>query len=91
MSETQQDRTSRPRASNGTPIRQHGPAIRALREKDGYTQVDLAREVGMTQANLWRIENEKANARVSTLHKIARVLRVPVKTIMRELIEDDAA
>jgi transcriptional regulator with XRE-family HTH domain len=91
MSETQQDRTSRPRTSNGTPIRQHGPAIRALREKDGYTQVDLAREVGMTQANLWRIENEKANARVSTLNKIARALRVPVKTIMRELIEEDAA
>lgn len=77
--------------------RQNGAAIRALREKDGWTQTALARAVGMTQANYWRIESEAANARVESLNRIARALRVPVAAIMRDcedgsvLAQDGAA
>jgi transcriptional regulator with XRE-family HTH domain len=84
MSETQEDTKSPGRTRR---ITQNGPAIRSLREKDGYSQSAFATAVGMTQANLSRIEDEKSCARVQTLNKIARVLRVPVAAVMRELDE----
>jgi len=76
-----------PRVTKASRVRQNGPAIRALREKDGWSQTALAEAAGMTQANYWRIEAEAANARVESLNRIARALRVPVAAIMRELDE----
>jgi transcriptional regulator with XRE-family HTH domain len=74
------------------PTRQVGAAIRALREKDCWpSQEAFARAVGMTQANLSRIENEDVNARLSTLNKIARGLGVPVRAILRDDIDGAAA
>lgn len=73
------------------PPRQNGQAIRSLREKDGYTQRAFAQAIGMKPANLCNIENETHSARVPTLNKIARQLRVPVAAIMRELAAEDAA
>ena len=72
-------------------LRQNGPAIRSLREKDGWHQPDFAREVGVTQAALSNIEREKRGARPATIHRIARVLRVPVAAITREYEEPDSA
>ena len=65
-------------------LRQNGAAIRSLREKDGWHQTDFAREVGMSQSALSNIEREKRSARPATIHRIARVLRVPVAAITRE-------
>jgi DNA-binding XRE family transcriptional regulator len=83
MTQTLRD-TSAPQETARRQVRQNGKAIQSLREKDGFTQTAFAREIGMTQANLWRIENERANARVATLNKIARKLCVHVGAIMRE-------
>lgn len=88
MSETQED-TKSPKRTR--PPRQNGPAIRSLREKDGYSQNDFAKVIGMTPANLCMIETEASSARVITLNKIARQLRVPVAAVMRELDEPDGA
>jgi transcriptional regulator with XRE-family HTH domain len=68
-------------------LRQNGAAIRSLREKDGWHQPDFAREVGMSQSALSNIEREKRSARPATIHRIARVLRVPVAAISREFGE----
>jgi DNA-binding XRE family transcriptional regulator len=68
-------------------LRQNGAAIRSLRQKDGWHQPDFAREVGVTQAALSNIEREKRGARPATIHRIARVLRVPVAAITREYDE----
>lgn len=65
-------------------LRQNGPAIRSLREKDGWHQPEFARKVGMSQAALSNIEREKRSARPATIHRIARALRVPVAAITRE-------
>lgn len=81
MSETPQDTKCLER----TRRNQNGAAIRSLREKDGYSQNGLAEAAGLTQANLSLIESERRNARVATLNKIARALRVPVAAIMREI------
>ena len=84
MSETQADTTSPGRTRR---VRQNGPAIRSIRELNGYSQDALAKATGMTQANLSMIENERASAQVTTLSKIARQLRVPLAAVMRELDE----
>lgn len=86
MSETQQDTAAPRRIRIRGPQRapQNGAAIRSLREKDGYTQRAFAEAVGMKAANLCLIEGENRFARVSTLNRIARQLRVPVAAIMRE-------
>lgn len=67
-----------------SPPRQNGAAIRALREKDGWTQAALAEAVGIRQATLSAIESESASAYVTTLNLIARAMRVPVAAIMRD-------
>jgi XRE family transcriptional regulator, regulator of sulfur utilization len=68
----------------GGRLRQNGAAIRSLREKDGWHQPDFARMAGMSQSALSNIEREKRSARPATIHRIARVLRVPVAAITRE-------
>jgi transcriptional regulator with XRE-family HTH domain len=68
-------------------LRQNGAAIRSLREKDGWHQSDFAREVGMSQSALSNIEREKRSARPATIHRIARLLRVPAAAITREYHE----
>jgi len=90
MSTTQRVTTT-PRSPLGrvpARLRQNGPAIRSLREKDGWHQPEFARKVGMSQSALSNIEREKRSARPATIHRIARALRVPVAAITRE--HDDA-
>ena len=85
MQRTLRDTRSPEQAPRPKKKRQNEAALRALREKDGWSQAALARASGMTQANYWRIETGAANARVESLNKIARALRVPVAAIMHEL------
>ena len=89
MQRTLRDTKSPGQAPRPKAKRQNGAALRALREKDGWSQTQLAKAAEMTQANYWRIEAEAANAKVETLNKIARALRVPVAAIMHPL--DDVA
>jgi transcriptional regulator with XRE-family HTH domain len=75
---------TRPGASRRGKPTQNGPAIRALREKDGWTQTAFAKAVGIRQASLSNIESETSNATIATLNLIARRLRVPLDAIMRD-------
>jgi DNA-binding XRE family transcriptional regulator len=80
MNETPKDITS-PRVE--PPKRQNGLAIRVIREKDGWSQNQLAKMVGIAQPSLSEIEGETVNAKVVTLNRIARQLHIPVGAIMR--------
>jgi transcriptional regulator with XRE-family HTH domain len=51
-----------------------GQNIRALRERRGYGQAELARLVGMPTNTLWRIEKFDRKPRPPTLRKIAELL-----------------
>lgn len=51
-----------------------GAYIKELREKLGLTQTQLAEKVGITQAHVAKIENNKVDARLSTMNKILSVL-----------------
>lgn len=87
MDRTPQDTASPPRR----PRRQVGAAIRALREKDGWSQAALAEAAGIRQASLSAIETEAVSAHVMTLNRLARQLRVPVAAIMRDYEETAGA
>lgn len=66
------------------PPKQNGPAIRALREKDTWSQDAFAKAVGICQSSLSDIEREASDARITTLNRIARKLHVPLDAIMRD-------
>jgi len=52
----------------------NGDEIRELRRKVGMTQTDLAREAGMSQSMIARIESGGVDPRLSTLKKILAAL-----------------
>jgi transcriptional regulator with XRE-family HTH domain len=77
MSETLED-IAPPRV---TPVRQNGLVIRVLREKDGWSQTQLAEAIGITQPALSLIESESNGVEAFRLPVIARLLDVPVAAI----------
>jgi transcriptional regulator with XRE-family HTH domain len=63
-----------------------GENVQAAREAKGISQLALAHAMGWkgddAGAHLCRIENNKAEPRVSTLRLIARALGVPVEQLL---------
>jgi len=62
-------------------VRQHGPAIRALRRKDGLSVAALAARCGLHEQSLRNIELERRPASWEALNTIARQLRVDVAAV----------
>lgn len=54
----------------------NGRYVKQMREQLGISQSELARRVGITQAHVAKIENEKVDARLSTVNKILAVLEM---------------
>jgi predicted transcriptional regulator len=52
-----------------------GKTLKKMREEARLTQEKLATAVGISQAHVAKIENEKVNPRLSTVNKILSVLR----------------
>jgi predicted transcriptional regulator len=52
-----------------------GELLKKMREEIGMTQERLAESVGISQAHVAKIENEKVNPRLSTVNKIMSVLK----------------
>lgn len=53
-----------------------GKFIKTLRENKGISQEKLAKLVGISQAHIAKIENEKVNPTLSTINKMLSVLQV---------------
>ena len=67
-----------------------GKKIETLREKQGVTTTELARRVGLSQAQISRLENGKQGFRSATLTKIAKALGVkPLYFFIDDHDEDD--
>ncbi|GMQ56801.1 hypothetical protein AN1V17_11950 [Vallitalea sediminicola] len=58
--------------------------IREFRVKQGLSQIELAKKIGISNGYLSEIESYKKSPRVSTLEDIAKVLGVKVKDLMDE-------
>ncbi|MHC4198473.1 MAG: helix-turn-helix domain-containing protein [Planctomycetota bacterium] len=54
-----------------------GLTVKALRTELGMTTTDLAKKVGISQAQISRLENGQQGFRSGTLVKIAKALKVP--------------
>jgi predicted transcriptional regulator len=65
-----------------------GKTIRKLREERGLSQNRLADTIGISQAHIAKIENEKVNPTLSTVNKIMSVLKenkqIKCKKIMKK-------
>ena len=58
-----------------------GNRIRTLRESAGLTQIQLARQTGLPQSHISRLESGQGSLTESALRKIAKALRVRRKRI----------
>src|SRR5258706_9589959 len=65
--------------------------IAALREKQGWTQAELAREVGTTQSGIARLENPNyRNYSFATLEKVAAALKARLVVGLEEIRRNTA-
>lgn len=64
-----------------TLLKAFGKRIAVIRKQRGMTQQELAESVGMSVVAIAYIETGKRWARLSTLHKIARSLKVLVSDL----------
>lgn len=69
---------------NGKLKRHNGATIRAFRVKDGKKPGQFASECLISYSTLDNIENERKEASLEVLHRIATVLNVPVEAIVRD-------
>jgi len=63
-----------------------GELIKKMREEAGLTQEQLAETVGITQAHIAKIENERVNPTLSTINKIMSVLDSNRKIKCKDLV-----
>jgi HTH-type transcriptional regulator, competence development regulator len=57
--------------------------MKTLREEKVFSQRELASMAGLTQMTVWRIENGYRDARPQTIRKLARVLGVEPKELVK--------
>ena len=67
-----------------------GDKIRALRKAKHLKQGDLAKKLGMTSAQLCRIEGAKHAPSVKTIARVAKALRVSVSDLMSDTLPKDS-
>ncbi len=60
-----------------------GARLRRLRRKKALSQQDVERMTGVAQANLSDLEGKKRGARASTLRKLAELLGVEPRELMK--------
>lgn len=66
-----------------------GQLIKKMREDAGLTQEQLAKAVGITQAHVAKIENERVNPTLSTINKIMSFLETNRKIKCKDLVTRD--
>lgn len=66
-----------------------GKLIKKMRKEAGLTQQKLADLVGITQAHIAKIENEKVNPRLSTINKIMFVLKTNSRVKSKDLLTNN--
>lgn len=61
----------------------NGPALKALRERSGWTQSDLARHTGVSQGRISELESQdRTSVRPGTIKSLANALQVPSLAII---------
>jgi transcriptional regulator with XRE-family HTH domain len=60
-----------------------GRRIKVLREKTGLNQDDFAELCGLHRARIGKIENGWFDLRITTLHRIARALKIDLSQLLK--------
>lgn len=72
-------------SSTTPPVRRHnGAAIRAFRIQAGMKPGEFATKASLSYAHLDNLENERKDASLEVLYRIAAALDVPVRAIVRD-------
>jgi len=58
------------------------PGLRRCRERALLTQADLAERSGVAEVTINRLENDRHQARISTVRKLADALRIEASELM---------
>lgn len=66
-----------------------GKAIKKIRSQKSIRQGDLAERIGITQAYLSQIENNRKQPNLSTLQELSDVLNVPLPVIFFSSMNED--
>ncbi len=67
------------------PVRRHnGAAIRTFRIKAGMKPGEFATKASLSYAHLDNLENERKQASLEVLYRIAAALDVPIQAIVRD-------
>lgn len=66
-----------------------GKVIREHRKKAGFTQIEFAKKVGITQTSISHIESGVRSPHMETLETIAWALSIPTTVLFLESIEPD--
>lgn len=61
-----------------------GENLKASRKKQGLTQADLAKIIGMARPNISRIESGRFNPSMLTIQRLARALGTHPSTLLEE-------
>ncbi|MCW2496375.1 helix-turn-helix transcriptional regulator [Jatrophihabitans sp.] len=69
---------------SSTLRRHNGLAIRTFRIKAGMKPGEFATKASLSYAHLDNLENERKDASVEVLYRIATALDVPVRAILRD-------
>jgi transcriptional regulator with XRE-family HTH domain len=64
------------------PIERIAMRIKALRAKRKITQAELAERAGISHGFLARLETGRQDPTITTLEKLAKALRVKVRTLL---------
>lgn len=64
------------------PVITIGDKIKSLRIKQGFTQFDLAIKCGLQPAVISKLENNRGNASLASLHKLAPVLGTTIDDLV---------
>ena len=58
-----------------------GQSIRAVRERQGLSQNQLALMIGSSKSHIWRIETGRVGVGIDDLSRIADALGIPVREL----------
>ena len=67
---------------NPAGIKEFATHLRALREKAGMSQQELADNAELSKITIQRIENAKYSVTLDTLISIAEALNIPLKKLL---------
>jgi transcriptional regulator with XRE-family HTH domain len=76
--------STKPYANRGIPL----PGLRSTRQRQGFTQRQLASLAGLGQETVSKLERSERGAYPQTLQKLAAALEVSTANLVRTRIDD---